>query len=105
MYCKEANEWAQIDLFTHKKKMKCYFGFLREALAAEYVLRMAKVGGFFEWRVGGGGFCDGGGVGGVAEERRRSGDENNSGFAGRAAGAVMITRRCISRDAKGLFSG
>ena len=66
---------------------------------------MAKVGGFFEGRVGGGGFCDGGGVGGVAEERMMSGEENNSGSAGRAAGAVMMIRRCISRDAKGLFSG
>ena len=69
-------------------------------------MRIAGVGGFFEGRVGGGGFCDGGGVGGVAEERMISGEENNSGSAGLTLrGTVMTTRRCISSDAQGLFSG
>ena len=69
-------------------------------------MRIANVGGFFEGRVGGGGFCDGGGVGGVAEERMTSGEENSSGSAGLILkGTVMTTCRCISRDAQGLFNG
>ena len=69
-------------------------------------MRMAGVGGFFEGRVGGGGFCDGGGVGGVAEERTTSGEENSSGSAGLTLrGTVMTIRRCNSSDAQGLFSG